>query len=842
MADFELPGYELYERLGRGGMATVYRALHLNLDREVAIKVMDPAMNADETFSERFIREARISARLIHPHILQIYDVNTHNGLNYIAMELLPGGELADFIHGEMPQRQIYTLLRQMTEALDYAAGRGYVHRDIKPSNIMLRSAEEFVLADFGIARAANSGTQMTQTGLMVGTPSYMSPEQAKGEEVDGRSDLYALGVLTYEMLTKELPYESDSAVTTAVKHLTEAIPTLPESLSAYQPFIDKALAKAAEERFQTGAEFYRAFMEASADFDDDQVLTPAAPPKPQRNSRASESVAERTSLAGADSTRLSQSSSPALSGSSRPYRLENSQQGEGPGSSQQRERLVSGTFERGGRKARKSSSAWVAIVIILVAAGGGGLFWWQTQRDSASSAVENQRAITSELAQAYSAMNRDELVAAANAFQLVLSMDAQNSAAQQGMAEIERLFPGVIEAALASGDTAAAGRLVDEFSDYFAGSAELERLRSEFGLATEENKLAAAREERLRQQLAAADQHLEAGDLDQADDLLQQAAALDPQAPGLAERQQALADARARSSAYEERWAGYSDEQRIAFVAAIERADSALDAGELDAASRALADAAAIAPDMPEAAPRQERLDAALAAHDAALAEQRSQLDTQLDQAEAAVASNPGRAAELFREIAAEHPDEPRVARGFAAIAGQSLEQARSAAAQGDFDAARSALARGEELVPGNADLAAYAQKLPGLESAWQQREAALAAEREALKAALQEVEDAVSSAQRAVSDGDLVQAQSAFDELKNSNPDLPSLQSLGEDLRAAYASSARAQAAENEFEDAVKLVDLGAEHFPDDPRWSALRSEIEDARASARRRLGVY
>ena len=195
MADIEIPGYELYEQLGRGGMATVYRALHLNLDREVAIKVMDRGSSSDDSFSERFIREARISARLIHPHILQIYDVNSHDGHNYIAMEFLGGGDLAGLIRGAMPQRVIYNLMKQMTDALDYASSKGYVHRDIKPSNILLRSADDYVLADFGIAKAADSGTQMTQTGLMVGTPSYMSPEQARGIEVDGRSDLYGMAV-----------------------------------------------------------------------------------------------------------------------------------------------------------------------------------------------------------------------------------------------------------------------------------------------------------------------------------------------------------------------------------------------------------------------------------------------------------------------------------------------------------------------------------------------------------------------------------------------------------------------------------------------------------------------
>jgi len=342
-------------------MATVYRALHLNLDREVAIKVMDPAMNSDETFSERFIREARISARLNHPHILQIYDVNSYDGVNYIAMELLTGGELADFIHGAMPQKQIYQIVRQLADALDYASGRGYVHRDIKPSNIMLRGEEDFVLADFGIARAANSGTQMTQTGLMVGTPSYMSPEQARGQKVDGRSDLYALGVLVYEMLTKTLPYESDSAVSTAVKHLTDDIPTLPEKLAVYQNFIDKGLAKSADQRFQTGRELYESFMTASKGFADDEVLTEAAEPVAASGFLAPGDGTEKASLAGNDPTPMSNASFPALS---HPSRLDGSIQ---------RERLVSGTYSRGNRSAAGAGTSLVRIALIVAVLGGAG-------------------------------------------------------------------------------------------------------------------------------------------------------------------------------------------------------------------------------------------------------------------------------------------------------------------------------------------------------------------------------------------------------------------------------------------------------------------------------------
>ncbi|QFU76413.1 serine/threonine protein kinase [Halioglobus maricola] len=592
MADFELPGYEIYERLGRGGMASVYRALHLNLDREVAIKVMDPSMNADESFSERFIREARISARLTHPHILQIYDVNTFEGLNYIAMELLPGGELADFIHGEIQQQRIYEIVQQMTDALDYAAGRGYVHRDIKPSNIMLRSEHDFVLADFGIARAANSGTQMTQTGLMVGTPSYMSPEQAKGHEVDGRSDLYALAVLIYEMLTKTLPYESESAVTTAVKHLTEDIPTLPENLAAYQDFINKGLAKAADDRFQTGRELYDFMMEASSGFAPDDVLTEAAEPRKPSPSSAPADENDKTSLAGFEATRLSQSSGPAVSApgsQSRPYRLENSLQ---------RERMVSGTYAEGGSTKKSGGGAlkWLVAVLVTVGLGAGGYFWLQEQQGGS---VKDRRNATAELATAYSAMNANDLQGAASAFFKVLSQDRNNAAASAGMAQVEELYTEQLEAALSAGDIDLSKKLLDSFTGYFANNLNLERYTAEVALLEEEQNLAA--------------------------------------------EQAAFATAQAETAAIEERWAPFTEEQKQTFLTSIVAAKAALESGELELAASSLAEAASIDEEAPELTPLLGQLEVAqdeVAAETAALAAaQQQQVDELLQQAEAAAA-----------------------------------------------------------------------------------------------------------------------------------------------------------------------------------------------------------
>ncbi len=255
MTDIAIPGYEIHEPLGVGGMATVYRARHINLDRDVAIKVMDPSLNNDPTFNERFKREARISAQLTHPHIVQVYDVDSLDGVNYLAMEYIGNGDLHDVIHEPLQMEKVYDVMLQITHALDYANSKGYVHRDIKPSNILIRDNGTYVLADFGIARATESNTQMTMTGSVIGTPSYMSPEQAQGLPLDGRSDLYSLAIVCYEMITKDLPYTSESSISTALKHLLDPIPELPPQLAQFQPFFNKALAKNRDERFQTGAE-----------------------------------------------------------------------------------------------------------------------------------------------------------------------------------------------------------------------------------------------------------------------------------------------------------------------------------------------------------------------------------------------------------------------------------------------------------------------------------------------------------------------------------------------------------------------------------------------------------
>ncbi len=255
----EIPGFRVLRTLGRGGMAQVYLALQESMDREVAIKVMLSALHVDDSFSERFLREARISAKLSHPNIVSVYDVGVADGMHYLAMEYLPGGDLKDRIRKGLPIKDSLRIMKEIAGALDFAHKKGFVHRDIKPENILFSQTGAAVLSDFGIARASDGGTHLTATGSIVGTPHYMSPEQAQGKPVDGRSDLYSLGIVFYQMLTGKIPFEGDSALSIGIKHIRDPIPDLPERVAPYQPFLARMLAKNPDERWQTGADVVRA-------------------------------------------------------------------------------------------------------------------------------------------------------------------------------------------------------------------------------------------------------------------------------------------------------------------------------------------------------------------------------------------------------------------------------------------------------------------------------------------------------------------------------------------------------------------------------------------------------
>ncbi|HEU5438476.1 MAG TPA: protein kinase [Ktedonobacterales bacterium] len=246
---------EIEELLGQGGMARVYRGRQASLDRVVAIKVLPPYYAADPDFVTRFELEARATARLSHPNIVIVHDAGEDNGRLYIVMEYIGGGTLKDRMQTPMTMRDITRVVREVGGALAYAHGQGIVHRDVKPVNVLMDTAGRAVLSDFGIAKVLATSAAITRDGAGVGTPEYMSPEQCRGVGVDYRVDIYALGVMLYEMLTGRTPFAADNYTALAHSHIYEQVP-LPSSFNprispAVQSVILKALEKDPTDRFQ---------------------------------------------------------------------------------------------------------------------------------------------------------------------------------------------------------------------------------------------------------------------------------------------------------------------------------------------------------------------------------------------------------------------------------------------------------------------------------------------------------------------------------------------------------------------------------------------------------------
>jgi eukaryotic-like serine/threonine-protein kinase len=249
-------------RLGRGGMATVYRAQDPSIGRDVAIKFLHASLSEDDECRMRFLREARAAGALSHPNIVVVHDVGEIDRRPYMAMELVEGASLSELLEKtpQMPLRDVVLIGVQLARALDYAHARGIVHRDIKPGNIMLLRADNAVkVADFGIAHMDGGDDERTQVGSVMGTPQYMSPEQTRGEKVDGRSDLFSAGIVLYQMLAGKRPFKGDSLVAIATHiataepaPLNQARPDIPPSL---RRVVDRCLAKQPAQRYQTGKE-----------------------------------------------------------------------------------------------------------------------------------------------------------------------------------------------------------------------------------------------------------------------------------------------------------------------------------------------------------------------------------------------------------------------------------------------------------------------------------------------------------------------------------------------------------------------------------------------------------
>jgi serine/threonine protein kinase len=288
--DVSIPGYRVLRTLGVGGMATVYLAEQQSLEREVALKVMAPALAANADFCQQFLKEGRITAKLSHPNLVTVHDIGSYRGTYYMASEYLPAGTLRERLHPGLGVAEALAIARDVASGLNYAHEMGFVHRDVKPGNILFRASGSAVLADFGIAKAIKSISSVTMAGNAIGTPDYMSPEQAQATPVDGRTDLYSLGAVLFEMLTGRPPYVANDPYAVALRHVTDPVPELPDALAWLQPLIGTTMVKDRELRFPTGEAFIAAcdaLLSAHPEFD---VRRKSVTPRPELR-RSSEQV-----------------------------------------------------------------------------------------------------------------------------------------------------------------------------------------------------------------------------------------------------------------------------------------------------------------------------------------------------------------------------------------------------------------------------------------------------------------------------------------------------------------------------------------------------------------------
>jgi putative two-component system response regulator len=285
---FTLGPYQIVARIGRGGMATVYKAHHAALDRDVAIKVLPDFFAEDEAYRERFQQEARSVAHLKHPNILNVFDFGQERGITYLVLELVEGGTLADRLGRPVHLEDVIRIMRPIASALDHAHSQGVLHRDIKPSNILLHRDGTPVLADFGLAKMAGATRSLTATGTVLGTPEYMSPEQGAGEPIGPPSDRYSLAVVAYEMLTGRVPFEADTPAAVLLSHINKAVPPTRELVGELSLHVEdalrKALAKSPIERFDSATKFVAALTPAAWVHHDRPGLV--TPTRPQQGAR----------------------------------------------------------------------------------------------------------------------------------------------------------------------------------------------------------------------------------------------------------------------------------------------------------------------------------------------------------------------------------------------------------------------------------------------------------------------------------------------------------------------------------------------------------------------------
>jgi serine/threonine-protein kinase PpkA len=780
----EIPGYKILRQLGRGGMATVYLAVQESVQREVALKVMSPALLADPDFSERFLREARIAASLHHRHVVGIHDVARSGDYNYIAMEYLGGGAVLPRDGSTRPPTFALRVTREIAQALNYAHAKGVVHRDIKPDNILLREDGSSALTDFGIARAADSATRMTRTGAVIGTPHYMSPEQARGKTVDGRADLYSLGIVLYEMLVGRVPYTAEDSLAVGIMHVNEPVPVLPVRFNALQPLVDRMLAKNPDDRFDDGAQLAEAIERM------EHAIANGA--HPELESGRDETAQRIGDIDLGDEIRISVTPRPSAHAAvNTPAR--DVQHRIDPALGRLDDLGETGTYRAIGRntgrpgKRPRSGGGWVGpIAVVLGLAVLGGAAWhWQ---DRLRALVPNTQ-LNDTIARAQQALAAGKLLGpdgARELFQQVRAQDADNDEAREGLNQVGQRLLDDARAALQKRDLGTARDDLAAAGDVLGGGDEVAAVQREFDAAQ-------ARGTQVDKLLASADAALAAGKLlgnDGAAALYRKILAVDAD------------NAVARSGL-----------DKVA-AAQAQRAREALNQGDVDAAAQRIDELAQLQPE--HAAIPQLR--AGLEQKRAAVAKEQQEQEQQ----RAAAEQKQERAVAVQRQGTAPRRDaQPSAAPAQGASVQEQEPQELSLADR----------ARIDEML-GEADRALAAGNLMDPGGAYDKYRAVLAIDGDNVQAmgGLKRIAPRARMLfDQAVNAGKPNAAQGYLDAIADTDPDNPAVIGLRIRLANVYLDAADRYADQGRRRDAQHAFDAASKLSPINPRSAAVEAKID-------------
>lgn len=816
----EIPGYRLLRQLGRGGMATVYLAVQESVDREVALKIMSPALLADPNFGERFLREAKIAARLHHRHVVGIHDVGRAGDYHYIAMEYLGGGPVLAKDGSTRDPAFALRVTREIAGALAYAQEKGFVHRDVKPDNILLRDDGSAALTDFGIARALDSTLRMTKTGAVVGTPHYMSPEQARGKPVDGRSDLYALGVVLYEMLVGRVPYQADDSLAIGIMHITQPVPVLPDGIGGLQPLIGRLLAKQPEDRFQTGQEVAAAIVEIERRMENGGLpelhgLQPMSASRHETTPPATFGAAEPAPGAAAGGAERAE---PSLGRIDQIVAALDSDDARAERSAAQ-----NGRAQRQGA-ARGGLLAIGAIVVLAI----GAVFAWSNQ--DRLRALLPRTEFNDTLSRAQRALEAGKLTgrqgeSARELFLAARAQDPDNDVARRGLDAVGHQLLERADAALKAGDLAAAREALNDARDLLGGGTEVERLETSL-------KQGESRGDEVGEWLASARSALDAG---------------------------RITGNGGAAEFYQRVLAG--DKDNALALAGLQKAADALAAQARSAlATKDVATAAARSDDIARILPAYAGLPDLLGQIAQAREAERAALEESVTRAEAQlragrISGGEDAALELFRTVLKHDPANARAKAGLRKIAQAFVVQANAAIDDSNAGAADKWLTQASELAPDLPDLRAARANLREL-----RERLAIGAERSApTPAQVEQVRRLVAEAGAAAAAGNLIvpPGDSAYDKYR-------AALAIDGDDREALAGIARLPARAKELfaqaltdgapQRAYALLDSVRQIAPDDAAIAPMTEKLVNAfldqadarigegrRADAERALGA-